>query len=127
MAEALGVGWPSAIDPELAARLRRRLPPARILLLPLWRRRRDVERVADIAYGDAGRRNLLDLYRHRARPPGGPVLIHLHGGGSSRGRKHRQALPCSTGWPAKAGSVSAPTTACGPPPSTPTTCSTSRR
>jgi hypothetical protein len=57
-----------AIGPELAARLRRRLPLARILLLPLWRRRRDVERVADIPYGDAGRRNLLDLYRHRARP-----------------------------------------------------------
>lgn len=72
MEEALGVGWPSAIDPELAARRRRRLPLARILLLPLWRRRRDVERVADIAYGDAGRRNLLDLYRHRARPPGRP-------------------------------------------------------
>ncbi|HXQ57924.1 MAG TPA: alpha/beta hydrolase [Actinomycetes bacterium] len=59
--------------------------------------------MADIPYGDAGRRNLLDLYRHRARPPGGPVLIHLHGGGSSRGRKNRQALPllyrlASQGW-----------------------------
>jgi hypothetical protein len=121
MEEALGAGWRTAIDPELAARLRRRLPLARILLLPLWRRRRDIERVANIPYGDAGRRNLLDLYRHRARPSGGPVLIHLHGGGYYRGRKNSQSLPCSTGWPARAGSVSAPTTACGPPPSTPTT------
>jgi acetyl esterase/lipase len=103
MAEALGAGWRSAIDPELAARLRRRLPLARILLLPLSRRRRDVERVANIPYGDAGRRNLLDLYRHRVRPSGGPVLIHLHGGGYTQGRKNSQSLPllyrlASQGW-----------------------------
>jgi acetyl esterase/lipase len=103
MAEALGAGWRSAIDPELAARLRRRLPLARILLLPLSRRRPGVERVADIRYGAAGRRNLLDLYRSRARPSGGPVLIHLHGGGYTRGRKNSQSLPllyrlASQGW-----------------------------
>jgi hypothetical protein len=119
--EALGAGWRTAIDPELAARLRRRLPLARILLLPLSRRRRDVERVANIPYGDAGRRNLLDLYRHRGHPSGSPVLIHLHGGGYYRGRKNSQSLPCSTGSPAKAGSVSARTTACGLPPGTSTT------
>jgi acetyl esterase/lipase len=103
MAEALGPGWRTAIDPELAARLRRRLPLARILLLPLSRRRRDVERVADIPYGDAGRRNLLDLYRHHARPSGAPVLIHLHGGGYTQGHKNSQSLPllyrlASQGW-----------------------------
>jgi acetyl esterase/lipase len=101
--EALGAGWRTAIDPELAARLRRRLPLARILLLPLSRRRRDVERVANIPYGDAGRRNLLDLYRHRGHPSGSPVLIHLHGGGYYRGRKNSQSLPllyrlASQGW-----------------------------
>ena len=103
LAEALGADWRTAIDPGLAARLRRRLPLARILLLPLSRRRRDVERVANIPYGDAGRRNLLDLYRHRAHPSGGPVLIHLHGGGYTRGRKNSQSLPllyrlASQGW-----------------------------
>ena len=103
MAEALGPGWRTAIGPELAARLRRRLPLARILLLPLARRRRDVERVADIPYGDTGRRNLLDLYRHRTHHPGGPVLIHLHGGGYTQGRKNSQSLPllyrlASQGW-----------------------------
>jgi acetyl esterase/lipase len=103
MAEALGADWRTAIDPDLAARLRRRLPLARILLLPLSRRRRDVERVAVIPYGDAGRRNLLDLYRHRAHPSGGPVLIHLHGGGYTQGRKNTQSLPllyrrASQGW-----------------------------
>jgi hypothetical protein len=121
MAEALGAAWHAAIDPGLAARPRRRLPLARMLLLPLSRRRRDVERVADIRYGDAGRRNLLDLYRRRDHPAGGPVLIHLHGGGYTQGRKNSQSLPCCTGWPARAGSVSAPTTACGPPPGTPST------
>jgi acetyl esterase/lipase len=103
MAEALGADWRTAIDPGLAARLRRRLPVARILLLPLSRRGRGVERVANIRYGDAGRRNLLDLYRSRARPSGGPVLIHLHGGGYTRGRKNSQSLPllyrlASQGW-----------------------------
>lgn len=103
MAQALGAGWRTTISPELAARLRRRLPLARILFRPFFTRRRDVERVANISYGDAGRRNLLDLYRHRARPSGGPVLIHLHGGGYNQGRKNRQALPllyrlASQGW-----------------------------
>jgi acetyl esterase/lipase len=103
MAQALGANWRAAIDPELAARLRRRLPLARILLLPLSRRRLGVERVANLRYGDAGRRNLLDLYRHRARPSGGPVLIHLHGGGYTQGRKNSQSLPllyrlASQGW-----------------------------
>jgi acetyl esterase/lipase len=103
MAEALGADWRTAIDPGLASRLRRRLPLARILLLPLSRRRLGVERVANLRYGDAGRRNLLDLYRHRARPSGGPVLIHLHGGGYTGGRKNSQSLPllyrlASQGW-----------------------------
>jgi alpha/beta hydrolase fold len=103
MAAALGTGWRAAIDPDLAARLRRRLPLARILLLPLSRRRHDVERIANLSYGDAGRRNLLDLYRHRARPSGAPVLIHLHSGGYFQGRKNSQSLPllyrlASQGW-----------------------------
>ena len=103
MAEALGDGWRAAVDPGLAAGPRRRLPLARMLLLPLSRRRRDVERVADLPYGDAGRRNLLDLYRRRDHPRGGPVLIHLHGGGYTQGRKNSQSLPllyrlASEGW-----------------------------
>ena len=103
MAATLGTDWRTAIDPGLAARLRRRLPLARILLLPLSRRRHDVERVANIPYGDAGRRNLLDLDRHHARSSGGPVLIHLHGGGYTQGHKNSQSLPllyrlASQGW-----------------------------
>ncbi|WP_336211758.1 alpha/beta hydrolase [Nonomuraea sp. LPB2021202275-12-8] len=71
----------------------RRLPYGRILLSPFLRRHRAVERIPDIRYGPAGKRNLLDLYRHRSRPTAAPVLIHLHGGGYSGGRKNSQALP----------------------------------
>ncbi|MFD7382576.1 alpha/beta hydrolase [Streptomyces anulatus] len=81
----------------------RRPPLARILLRPVFRRRGDVRRVGNIGYGDGGRRNLLDVYHHRARPEGGPVLIHFHGGHYDRGRKNTQSLPllyrlASKGW-----------------------------
>jgi acetyl esterase/lipase len=42
-----------------------------------------VRRISNISYGDAGRRNRLDLYRRRGSGSGGPMLIHLHGGGFS--------------------------------------------
>lgn len=64
-----------------------------LLLLPRRSRRRDVERIADIAYGDAGRANALDLYRSRSAQTGRPVLIHLHGGALRRGGKNREGLP----------------------------------
>jgi hypothetical protein len=44
LSEGLGAGWRAAIDAGMAARLRRRLPWARILLGPFFFRRRDVER-----------------------------------------------------------------------------------
>jgi acetyl esterase/lipase len=70
------------------------LPPARrpwahILLAPFTVGRRDVVRVANLAYGDAGKRNLLDIYHHRDRPTGGPVLVYFHGGGFRMGHKRR--------------------------------------
>ncbi|MCF6468538.1 alpha/beta hydrolase [Nonomuraea sp. MG754425] len=93
MDAGLGAGWHAAIDADLAAGLRRRPPWARILFLPILKRRMDVRRVADVSYGDAGRRNLFDLYHHRSRPSGAPVLIHLHGGGYTGGHKNSQSLP----------------------------------
>jgi acetyl esterase/lipase len=68
-----------------------RRPWARILLAPFSARRRDVVRIANVAYGDAGRRNLLDLYHRRDRPTGGPVLVFFHGGGFHTGRKSWEA------------------------------------
>ena len=77
--------------------------PARTVFWPLPLRPRDVQRIANISYGPAGRRNRLDLYRHRSRPAGAPVLIHFHGGHFRMGGKSREARAlfyrlASQGW-----------------------------
>ncbi len=95
--EALGTGWRDMCRPH------RHLPWARILLLPWPFRPRDVELIRDIAYGDDGTANLLDLYRHRSRPSAAPTLIYLHGGGFRSGHKRREGRPllhrmARTGW-----------------------------
>ena len=65
-------------DAGIPAAPRRRWPWLRIVIAPYGQRRRDVTRVANLRYGDAGRRNLLDVYHHRrSRPAGAPILIHL--------------------------------------------------
>jgi acetyl esterase/lipase len=76
----LGEGWRTAIDPVLGGQVRRRLPWLRILLAPLPFLYRDIQRISDVSYGDAGRRNRLDVYVRRTRRRGAPILIHLHGG-----------------------------------------------
>ena len=101
--EGLGAGWRTAIDAAMAVRLRRRLPFARILFWPFPVRGRDVERVANLSYGDAGKANLLDVYRHRSHASGGPTLVFMHGGAFRSGRKSREARPllyrlASQGW-----------------------------
>jgi acetyl esterase/lipase len=103
LSEGLGADWRTALAAGMITQLPRRLPLARILFVPFFFRRRDVERVANISYGDAGRKNLLDLYRHRTDPPAGPILVHLHGGALFMGKKNREALPllyrlASQGW-----------------------------
>jgi acetyl esterase/lipase len=92
MRDALGIDVP-----------RRRLPMPRILLAPFSVTRRDVAHTANVAYGDAGAANRLDVYRPRAGPSTGCVLIHFHGGGFRSGRKNREARPliyrlASEGW-----------------------------
>jgi acetyl esterase/lipase len=101
--EGLGSGWRSGVDAARGAHANRRLPIARILLAPLFLRVRDVQRIANVSYGDAGSGNRLDVYRHRSDRAGGPVLIHLHGGHFDSGRKDREARPllyrlASQGW-----------------------------
>jgi acetyl esterase/lipase len=77
----------------LPPRSRRRLPLARILFWPFAFPQLGVKRTSNIEYGDAGRTNLLDVYRHRSRSTDGPVLIHLHGGAFRIGKKSREARP----------------------------------
>ena len=96
--ESLGTGWRRSVEVP-----RRRLPWGRILFAPFVMRRRDVERIKNVSYGDAGRLNLLDVYRSRGRPAGCPTLIYLHGGAFRGGRKSKEALPlihrlASQGW-----------------------------
>ncbi len=76
---------------------------AAALLLPFLRRRRDVQRIADLAYGDTKRFQRLDLYRHRSRPRDAPVFLYFHGGHFHSGSKNREALPmlyrlAANGW-----------------------------
>lgn len=88
--EGLGAGWRGEIDPALAPRPGR--PPLmRILLTPWFVARPGVRRVASLRYGPAGRRHLLDVYHHRSRPAGAPMMVHFHGGGFRRGRKSRES------------------------------------
>jgi len=101
--DALGEGWRAAIDPALDGARRRHLPWLQILLMPWPIRGRDVERVANISYGDNGTSNLLDVYRNRWHPTGAPVLVHLHGGRFRWGRKSRESRAllhrlASRGW-----------------------------
>ncbi len=79
------------------------MSPLREGLAPFAARRRDVEHVADLSYGDAGERNQLDLYFARSRPERCPVLIYVHGGAWTHGKKDQQGLPivyhfASRGW-----------------------------
>ncbi|HWK27189.1 MAG TPA: alpha/beta hydrolase [Solirubrobacter sp.] len=94
---ALLIGRAARARAALAAALgpsvelpRRRL--GRILLAPFPLRPPGVERIRDVAYGDAGRHR-LDVYRRRSRTSAGPTLIHFHGGGYSGGGKSREARP----------------------------------
>jgi acetyl esterase/lipase len=72
-----------ALEQALGRPIPGRPPWARALFAPLPLFHPGVKRIANLSYGDAGRRNRLDVYRPRHGGGGGPVLIHLHGGGFS--------------------------------------------
>lgn len=102
LSAGLGSQWQAALDPA-AGKPRSPAAAGLVLLTPIRVRRRSVERIADLSYGDAGVANTLDVYRRRSGQVGGPILVHLHGGALSRGRKDRQCLPliyalASRGW-----------------------------
>ncbi len=88
LSRGLGPDWRSEVDPARMARLRNDPDWKRVLFLPWTSRRRDVVRVKNVAYGDAGRGHLLDLYLPRAGVADGPVLVYFHGGRLDGGRSH---------------------------------------
>jgi acetyl esterase/lipase len=89
MAEGLGADWRDALVQAPASGLR---PGAwlRVLFVPYPFRPRRVERIPNLSYGDAGKRNRLDVYRHRSHPQGAPTLLYFHGGGYFSGNKNRE-------------------------------------
>lgn len=103
---ALGLGLPVAGTGEgrgTQAPLTRR----QLLLGPVSNpRRRYVARNGPkLSYGEAGRRNRLDVWKKADLPADGkaPVLLQVHGGGWVIGNKNQQAMPlmshlCDQGW-----------------------------
>jgi len=61
---------------------------------PFHFKRSGVRLHSHIAYSDAGKRNLLDIYHpHEPREGGFPVLLQVHGGAWIIGEKEQQAKP----------------------------------
>jgi hypothetical protein len=90
---SLEEGWSASINPNIKGRLQKNFF-AKALLGPFFKRPYNVERITNISYGNAGVRNLLDVYRHHSHPMKGcPVFVHLHGGEIVSGRKNSQSLP----------------------------------
>jgi acetyl esterase/lipase len=91
-------GRPTAFTPAIEQHI-----PVRRYAHPFKMREPGVERIADIAYGSEGKRNLLDVYRPASRPTGCPILLQIHGGAWVLGEKDQQGLPLmsqltSAGW-----------------------------
>jgi acetyl esterase/lipase len=92
LSESLGSDYTSRIAPERLSPLD--APPALAqILMPFAMGHRDVERIADLSYGEHGRRNQLDIHRARTGTARRPVLIQVHGGAWIVGRKDQQGLP----------------------------------
>jgi acetyl esterase/lipase len=69
--------------------------PRPLRVLRSLRGRRRYRTVTDVAYGSAGRRNHLDIWRRHDLATDGraPVLLQVHGGAWVTGSKDSQALP----------------------------------
>jgi acetyl esterase/lipase len=67
--------------------------PFRRIARPFTMRTRGVERIRDIAYGPAGPRNRLDVYRPAGVRGPCPTLLQVHGGAWTIGQKDQQGLP----------------------------------
>jgi acetyl esterase/lipase len=94
LTEALGAEWGEQLDAlPTPAELR---TPWRSLVNPFRTFRHpqvpiQVER--DIAFGEAGRRNYLDIYRPAEEVENAPVLLQVHGGAWILGKKEEQGIP----------------------------------
>ena len=103
---ALQVGLPSNFEDIIPLERRYRLShqiTAKDWLHPISFARHGVRRERNIAYGEAGKRNLLDIFTPVRSGSNRPVLLQIHGGAWLVGKKEEQALPlmhqmASLGW-----------------------------
>ena len=94
LSEALGEDYQDQLDElptpaELAT-------PWRTLVNPFRTFRKPPEAITverDIAFGEAGRRNHLDIYRPAKPTEDAPVLLQVHGGAWILGKKEEQGVP----------------------------------
>ncbi len=92
LTEGLGPDYANKILPHRAAHWDLRVP-WRQLIMPFYMKHPDVERVRNISFGPHGRKNKLDVYRHKNHPTGAPVLLFIHGGGWAISNKDQQGKP----------------------------------
>lgn len=86
--------WPPSCGNTDAPVVRTRVPA----MLTRERKRYVVGEGLNVTYGEAGKRNQLDVWRRADLPPDGraPVVIQVHGGAWAIGNKQTQALPLLT-------------------------------
>ncbi len=90
---ALGVDFRSTIPPDRRVQLNDTVA-SRQWLRPFSFARDGVRLHSHISYGDAGKRNLLDIYQPvNTREGGFPVLLQVHGGAWMIGSKEEQGKP----------------------------------
>lgn len=92
LVDGLGRGYRAALDPAVVARIDAPLPRHQVAW-PFGRRHPEVTRVRNLQYAPHGRRGRLDVYHHRDRPAGAPVLLQVHGGAWMLGSKDQQGIP----------------------------------
>ena len=88
----LGDSYRTRIAPTFADRHDATEPWTR-LLMPFKFKHPDVTQVRNLRYAEHGPKGLLDVYHHRSKPSGSPVLLQIHGGGWVIGNKDQQAKP----------------------------------
>ena len=98
LVDAMGAGYRHDIVEPFAPAPDTPISRRSLLVPPLPRRRRYTARGADLSYGDAGRRNRLDIWKRADLPDDAraPVLLQVHGGAWMVGQKEGQAYPLMT-------------------------------
>ena len=88
----LGEDYRSKIAPDLLDPIPDRVPVG-TLINPFHHNKTGIERIRNIPYGDAGKRNMLDVFKPEGDVSGCPVLLQIHGGAWIIGQKEQQAMP----------------------------------